>query len=143
MTRIFKQKSNLWLTLVFLMTMVIWINSSLSSNISSSQSGILVDILSYVLSVLNIEVNVEMLSSFVRTTAHFGEFYVLGVFWGYYLLSIKKPMKYLLFAVLLTAILDESIQLFSEGRAFELFDIGIDGLGGIFSIIYFKIISKL
>jgi len=143
MTRIFKQKSHLWLTLIFLMTLVIWINSSFSSDISSSQSGFLVDIISNVLSVLNIEVNVEMLSSFVRTTAHFGEFYVLGVFWGYYLLSINKPMKYLLFAILLTAILDEGIQLFSEGRAFELFDIGIDGLGGIFSLIYFKMIGKL
>jgi VanZ family protein len=125
------------------MTLVIWINSSFSSDLSSSQSGYLVNILSNVLNVFNIEVNVEMLTSFVRTTAHFGEFYVLGVFWGYYLLSVKKPIKYLLFAVLLTAILDECVQLFSEGRAFELFDIGIDGLGGIFSLTYFKIISKL
>ena len=125
------------------MTLLIFINSSFSSDISSNQSGFIVEVLENALNVFHIEVDSEMLSSWVRTTAHFGEFYLLGIFWGYYLFALKKPVKYLLFAVLITAFLDESIQLFSEGRAFEFFDIGIDGLGGIFSLMYFKMISKL
>lgn len=125
------------------MTLIIWINSSLNADISSSQSGFVTSIASYVLGIFNIRISESFLSSWIRTCAHFGEFFILGIFWGNYLLSIKKPVKSLIFAVILTAVLDEGIQIFSEGRAFEIFDIGIDGLGGLFSLIYFKITHKL
>jgi len=141
--RIFRQKSHLWLALIFLMTCIIWINSSLNADLSSTQSGFVTTIASYVLGIFNINISESFLSSWIRTTAHFGEFFVLGIFWGYYLLSMEKSLKYLMIAVIITAVLDESIQIFSEGRAFEIFDIGIDGLGGLFSLLYFKTINKL
>lgn len=142
-TRIYKDKSHLWLTLIFLMTLVIWINSLLSADVSSTQSGFITNIVAFVLQMFNINISDEFLSSWIRTSAHFGEFYVLGIFWGYYLLSTDKPLKFVIFAIIITAFLDESIQLFSEGRAFEIFDIGIDGLGGLFSLFYFSVIRKL
>jgi VanZ family protein len=125
------------------MTSIIWINSTLNATISSSQSGFITNVALYVLDIFKINISESFLTSWIRTGAHFGQFFVLGIFWGYYLLSIKKPMKYLLFAVIITAILDENIQIFSEGRAFEIFDIGIDGLGGLFSLLFFKTINKL
>ena len=141
--RIFNNQSKLWFILIVVMTLLIWINSSLNADLSSNQSGFLTDIVFNVLSIFKINIVYEELSTWIRTGAHFGEFYVLGILWGYYFKANHIDIKYLIFAVLITACLDEFIQIFSEGRAFEIFDIGIDALGGIFSLLYFKVAYRL
>lgn len=63
----------------------------------------------------------------VRKTAHFSEYFILG-FW--ILLSYReKPHKALILSAYLIPILDESIQAFVPGRVASLLDMGIDALG--------------
>lgn len=140
-TRIFKNKSSIWLSLVILMTLIIWINSMLSATVSSEQSGFITDLVQSFLQIFDINISYNALSSFIRTFAHFTEFFVLGIFWGYYLKHINHKLFLILAVILLTAIIDESIQLCSEGRAFQVFDISIDFFGGIFAFVFHKAIN--
>ncbi len=80
----------------------------------------------------------------VRKSAHITEFFaqaaVMSVF---FFENLKKYAIYILFAGLLTAVTDEFIQLFAEGRAGMIQDVFIDFSGtvaalAVFLIIYFK-----
>jgi len=87
----------------------------------------------------SIEVGVDILSLWVRKLAHFTEFMILGILWFFtiheYQNNMKKSVIYVIIISVTTAILDETIQLFSEGRAFSILDIGIDTLGVLFGLL--------
>lgn len=75
---------------------------------------------------------IEGLRSIIRTLAHFGIFGILGV--HYYLsCAVSNRVKHLFIVSLLLslayAIIDELHQLFSDGRAFQFFDVVIDFAG--------------
>lgn len=139
MIKIHKQK--ILFFLIFLMTAFIWGNSMLNANISSEQSGLITQTLNTILSKIGITFRYDLLSMFVRKLAHFGEFYLLGLFWGFYLKNKHKRISMLIICVAITAIIDESIQLFSEGRAFQVTDILIDLLGGILAFLLLVVIN--
>ena len=80
----------------------------------------------------------------VRTAAHAIEFAALGFFFCAVVLvlslaeSIALPYKLLasfLFSVTV-ALIDETVQIFVEGRSFELRDIGVDTLGATVGILF-------
>lgn len=80
----------------------------------------------------------------VRTAAHFCQFALLGaVAFGCYLSYTQKKLFALMPTVgsVAVAFLDESLQIFSNGRAFEWSDIFVDSLGGLcgclFSLLVF------
>lgn len=78
-------------------------------------------------------------SSFLRDFAHFVEFFILGIlvmlyFDRFSINMFKKFIFALLFGICI-ALIDETIQLFSPGRAFELYDLALDGSGSIAGII--------
>lgn len=75
----------------------------------------------------------------VRTAAHFCQFALLGAvsFWCY--LSYTRQKKFSLIAILGTAavaVLDEFLQIFSDGRAWEWTDILVDIAGGMAGIVF-------
>jgi VanZ family protein len=134
-------KSKIFLILTILMTLTIWINSVLPASISSEQSGFIVGIAQSVFLFLNINLSLDLLSLMIRKYAHFSQFFLLGIFWFQYLYRVlnskHKVHWYALLLCLLTAIIDESIQLFSEGRAFQFTDILIDLFGSTMAILAF------
>lgn len=71
----------------------------------------------------------------VRTLAHFGEFGLLGVLsslsFQSFLRHKRKNMIFSVFTVASVALIDECIQLFSDGRAFQIEDMFIDISGGV------------
>ncbi len=86
----------------------------------------------------------------VRVFAHFFEFFVLGISAFFFYFSFKRYGCYnikislvfhrftLLFSFLFSvfiAIVDEVIQLFVDGRVFEIKDILVDTLGGFFGVV--------
>ncbi len=84
---------------------------------------------------------------FVRTFAHFSEFAALSFCASIAIESLKEKSKAnfsiaLPFGII-TAFSDETVQLFFEGRAFQLSDIFIDSLGSITGIIFFALILKI
>lgn len=133
------QKKKIFFILSIIMTLIIWINSFLPADISGAQSGWVVGMVQSILDLFNIEVGVDILSLWVRKLAHFTEFMILGILWFFtiheYQNNMKKSVIYVIIISVTTAILDETIQLFSEGRAFSILDIGIDTLGVLFGLL--------
>lgn len=133
-------------TLIVLWVGVIFMNSLLPGEVSSRQSGFVVNVLNRFFGLFNYEPDVDELSSIIRMVAHFIEFAVLGFF-----IRIEMNQKpYQSYLMLIfgfsIALIDELIQLGVPGRAFQLTDLLIDWSGVVLGIIiasfYFKIISK-
>ena len=81
-------------------------------------------------------------STLVRKTAHFVEYFLLGVIVSIILvlLKVKEPII-AIFICFLYAVTDEIHQLFVEGRTCRLLDVIIDTLGaslGTFIVYFFK-----
>ena len=74
-------------------------------------------------------------NNILRDCAHFLEFFALGILTMLYSdrfkISIFRRFSFVLFFCILIALLDETIQLFSIGRAFELSDLALDGSGSM------------
>jgi VanZ family protein len=120
---------------------VIWANSLMPGSISSTQSGFVVGVFSFIFDRIGITVSDDVLSSLIRSIAHYVEFLFLGL-----LLALR--FSKLTFAYLLgTAVLliDEIIQIFVPGRAFEVKDLLIDSFGlltGLLIIFLFTLKSR-
>lgn len=78
----------------------------------------------------------EMLELFVRKCAHFTEFAILGVFSALTVaeFSLRRQDWCALFFSVLVACIDESIQIFSDGRAAKLADVLLDSVGALVGV---------
>ena len=105
---------------------VIFLHSLQPSDISGSKSK-------WVLALLQRLVPFELTEHFIRKLAHFTEFAVLGVLAGALFGShFKHLWAGLLFAAMtgiVTALCDETIQLFVEGRSGQIQDVWLDVAG--------------
>jgi VanZ family protein len=141
------KRNKVFLILSIIMTLIIWINSFLPADLSAAQSGWVVGLVQSILNVVNIDIGVDTLSLWIRKLAHFTEFMILGILWFFTIHGhqnlMKKSILYVMMIAVSTAIIDETIQLFSEGRAFAVLDIGIDTLGVIFGLFLCFIFIKL
>lgn len=76
----------------------------------------------------------KLLDAYVRTAAHFLEFMCLGVlsYWTYCAYTQKKRWMFIPFVTsVLTGLVDEILQIFSNGRAFEFADLLVDWSGAL------------
>lgn len=123
----------------------IWKNSFATGAKSSDCSGFVKDIINYILSLFGAEPLTEHV---VRKVAHFTEFSALAflLILDFILYDRKNYMGYGLFIGLLVALIDETIQLFSNGRSSSVIDVWIDfsGLccGFIITFLFYKIFSN-
>lgn len=128
---------------------IIFYFSAQNSTQSQSTSG---NLIQFLLNLFNIEPTAEKIRSLqgiVRTEAHFCAFGLLGfMFFCSYIFSGKSRHTFLipLFCTICYAVIDETHQLFSEGRAFQFFDIFIDTFGGALFIFigmfFFSLVLK-
>ena len=115
-----------------MVTLLIWGNSMHTSTQSAQQSGSLLAFLTPWLTALGIQP--EGFHSILRKLAHFSEYGLLGVLWtmelwlGPHREKRRGAMERLSFCML-TAFLDETIQLFVPGRSGEIRDVWIDTAG--------------
>lgn len=123
-----KNKLRLITALITANILFIWINSMLPGNESAKISGGLLLILQELFSFLG-----GMGEYLLRKLGHLAEFTCLGILLFRYR-SLKNgygfPAAAALLAGLLTACVDETIQIVSPGRASSLIDVWID-FGGI------------
>ena len=130
----------LWLA--FILT-----NSLRSAEGSSEQSVAMVEVVQEVAKVIAPESAIanatgeayDQLHSSIRACAHFVEFAVLGALfcWCYFVYTLDwKRVYWPTVGTLLVPILDEGLQLFSEGRAWQLTDILLDSFGGVAGIAF-------
>lgn len=110
----------------------IWSNSLLPAPQSSNLSGSL----SYQLySLLHLPVDFELFHTFIRKCAHFSEYAVLGGLAAFSFSCWKKGIG----TSILVACLDETLQLFIDGRSGQISDVLIDSAGILcgFFIVFF------
>ena len=134
------------ITIVLILIMIatdafIWSNSFAAGIVSNAQSDSIMNIIKPVVDPQN-KVPVNIFSFLIRKTAHFTEFFLLGIEIMLVRITAKKPMIFtMLFIMLSAAVIDESIQIFS-GRTDSVKDILLDfagavcGMAAVF-IIYF------
>lgn len=120
--------------LTVLMIACIWGNSCLSGETSGAQSGAVTRFLQSILDP-NGNIPEESFHHFVRKTAHFTEFAVLGLLVGSLFRMIGLQIGRAFFSlpvltVLLVAVMDEYIQFFS-GRGSAVTDVVLDFSGGL------------
>lgn len=109
--------------------------SSLSADESSVESEATMGLLQNIFNAMGI--NFELTDHIVRKTAHFVEYTAIGIMLMNTAYSFNKSRPYLyyshiLFAGLLTAVIDEAIQLNVPGRAGMITDVLLD-FSGIFT----------
>ena len=126
------KKINLFLIIVWMI--FIFIMSSFNADISSNQSGFIVNTIS---NIFNIN-NLDLLTLIIRKLAHFTEYFILGLL----LYNYDKNILKAIIICFIYAISDEVHQLFIIGRSFQIKDILIDTLGNICGVYFIKKISK-
>lgn len=122
----------LWMFLIFLM-------SSFDATESINQSNFIVNIIT---NIFKIE-NIELLSFIIRKLAHFTEYLILGLLVANMFTKNNINNLYLISIILciIYATSDEIHQLFVPGRACQLRDILIDSIGSITGVYLYKLIN--
>lgn len=122
----------------------IFYNSSLSADDSTVHSTGVRELINNLLSTLNIDVVLS--ENFVRKCAHFAEYSVLGTLLFFtvksYINKLDLKITISLILGLVTACIDEIIQLFSAGRSGQFSDVILDFFGVCTAVLLFYFIFK-
>lgn len=115
-------------------------------DVSSAESGSVVDMLGGLLHMIGI--NEQDASHVVRKAAHFTEFCVLGVLltltaWKNGKKNLRPHIFTVLFFCLAVPVCDETIQYFSPGRSPEVADVLLDFSGAFTGVLITSLILKL
>lgn len=131
-------KNKISLLLVILWMIFIFVMSSFDANSSSNQSNFIVDIIT---SIINIK-DIELLSLIIRKLAHFIEYFILGILVINFITRYDKKIIIAILLCIIYATSDEIHQIFVPGRSCQIIDIMIDSLGSIMGIYLYKLITK-
>ena len=113
--------------------------SSADSTESNNQSGFIVNIISHILNINNI----ELLSFIIRKIAHLTEYLILGLLVHNLIKQYNKKWYISLIICILYAISDELHQGFTPGRSPQISDVFIDTIGSLIGISLLHFIIKL
>ena len=116
----------------------IFVMSSFDATSSSNQSNFIVDIIT---SIINIK-DIELLSLIIRKLAHFIEYFILGILVINFITRYDKKIIIAILLCIIYATSDEIHQIFVPGRSCQIIDIMIDSLGSIMGIYLYKLITK-
>ena len=149
-------KKYILLFLIILCLIFIFFNSFKNAEQSRADSGRVVEIIEKVVDAVCQGNPPEKLDSFLvtasrnvlRNYAHFLEFFILGILtmlysYSKFKVAIFKRLSFVFLFCILIALIDETIQFFSPGRAFELYDLLLDGLGSIIGVILILLLHKI
>lgn len=126
----------IWMLIIFLFSSQ---NAIKSESLSDSLVSTTIDI---VVKVTNIKVNtqekekiVDNTRLFVRKTAHFTSYFILGILAYLIFSNVNLPTKKVIFYTILLCFIyacsDEAHQLFSSGRTARILDVLIDTCGSM------------
>lgn len=143
---------NLLLKILLPFACLVWIafifnNSLQTAEQSSVQSTTVVDTVQKVVKVIAPQSKIanatgsayDKLHAVIRSLAHFAEFALLGVLLGWCYFAYTMKWKYFFIPsifVLIIPVIDEWIQSFVDGRAWEAFDLVLDIFGGAAGITF-------
>ena len=116
-------------------------NATQTGSQSSGFSLEVASILSNLLSSIGISVNAIIFHTLIRMGGHVFQYFIFGYI-TLWVMLIYHLKWYNIFRTVYIMILDEMIQLFTPGRAGELFDIMLDSIGVSLAVIFF-FVTKL
>lgn len=131
-------------SLVFVLGLLlfIWSNSAMSGTDSSGMSDKVIVLLERLFGPVT---NLPKVTWFIRKLAHMSEFALLGFCLGWFWYLWQKPGKETfslpLLCGLMTACVDETIQIFSPGRNSSLRDVWIDMSGFFLAFLLYRFLS--
>ena len=133
-----------WLLLVVVLTVVIFVFSSLPATESGKLSGFVAQFVAQLSQLLDITLKGDVEHT-IRKLAHFLEFACLGLLWcktfASFRVSNRTSTGYILLLCLLTAVTDEYIQLFSLGREGRVMDVLLDFSGAACAWLWYRIVQ--
>ena len=140
-------RKNLHILLTAVWVIVIF-SHSLQTGLQSSQtSGLFTSLIYDFLTWLSISVDPSNLGIVVRKIGHIVEFFILGILLiRTYQVFEFGPIRSVIYAIatgLLVGVVDETTQLFVEGRAGTVADVGIDMIGVILGVGLILLIQKI
>lgn len=140
------QKRHYLLILGILWQAFIFTQSLLPGEVSSNQSGFIVDVLYPIVNTIGVPISMDNFSLLIRKLAHFTEYFILGLLWFGIYTSYQKH-HWLPWVVVIqgfiAACIDETIQRYTPNRSGEFRDVLIDTLGVLTAVIGLLIISKI
>lgn len=123
----------------------IFLHSIMDAETSSAESGWMRDILNSAFRAININIVLDDFA--VRKLAHFTEYAVMGALLSVTVfLYVSKRLKTFLLTLpigLAVAVIDETIQMFSEGRSPQFTDVLIDFFGVLIAALIIQLILYL
>ena len=131
-------KKRVSILLVIIWMIFIFIMSSFDADTSSNQSGLIVNIISNILNVSDI----DLITFIIRKLAHFMEYFILGILICNSVYIYNKKNIYGIIICSIYAFSDEIHQIFVPGRSFQIRDIIIDILGSMVGIIIFYLYKQ-
>ncbi len=127
--------------LTVLMLAVIWGHSLMPADMSADESGFIYDLF------VRLFGSETVTDHFIRKTAHFTEYMIFGILCASDMIVYGKRgiavTAATLYMCLFAAVFDETIQIYSDGRAGMLFDVWLDHIGSITGITAAKIIDRI
>lgn len=140
-----RNKKRTYIFITILWILFIWIHSMMSGEQSSNESGFVLGVLKNIFSVFGMG---EFITEhMVRKFAHYTEYLILGLLLISDVMHLyRATWKYVgipLYIGLLVPVIDETIQIFSEGRGSYLGDVWIDYAGVLSGIIIIILIDKI
>lgn len=136
-----EKKIRLCITLLILNLIFIWGNSLLPGSVSGSISRGIREFADWLLQIEREPASGG--SNGLRKLAHLGEFFSLGLLLSWLFSMKKKPFWYGILPGILTACLDESIQMFVPGRGPGIMDVMIDSFGLVLGVCIFTFGSRI
>ena len=131
-------KKRISILLVVLWMLFIFNMSSYNSIDSNNQSGFIVNIIS---NILNIN-DLDTLSFIIRKIAHFTEYFILGLFTQNMIHNYNKKKYISIIICIFYAISDELHQSLIPGRSCQILDVIIDSIGSLLGIYLLHIFFK-
>jgi len=147
-------KKNLMLILILICIIFIFFDSFKNAEQSIKESSRVAGVIEKIVVAIYKGNPPENVTYFFKTTfgnvlrdcAHFFEFFILGILVMLYSdkfkVSIFRRFIFSILFCILIALIDETIQIFSPGRAFELIDLALDSSGSIVGSMLILLILK-
>ena len=123
----------IWLIIIFMF----------SNQTADKSTGVSDKFVSSITNILNIKNKDEEISIIVRKTAHFMEYFILGIllFLNLRLYNLDNKLIIGIIFCFIYAVSDEVHQIFIDGRTPKLLDIFIDTLGASLSLFILSLIK--
>ena len=136
-------KAKVFILLLWILSLAFIVYNAIQTGSQSSGFSLeFAGILSNVLLRIGIRVDIDIFHALIRMGGHVFQYLIFGYI-TLWVMLIYHLKWYNIFRTMYVMILDETIQLFTPGRAGELFDIFLDSIGVFLAVLFFLFTKQI